>query len=115
MLTALADNLGNVAKACKQTDISRQSHYRWIKDDPEYTEAVQEQSEVGLDIAEAKLMERIESGDIRAIVFFLKTKGRKRGYGESQSVDIHTSYRPDKIELVTRSELDLESIGYKES
>ena len=115
MLLALANNLGNVSKACEQTNISRQSHYRWLKGDLKYSEAVLEQADAALDIAEYKLMEKIKSGDIRAIMFFLKTKGRKRGYGESPQVELNTHYKPERIELVTRAELSLEDIGFLET
>ena len=32
MLSALAESLGNSSTDCKATDISRQSHYRWLKE-----------------------------------------------------------------------------------
>lgn len=88
LLSALAEAHGNISTACKATDISRQTHYRWLKEDEEYAEAVSEQSETILDIAERKLLEKVEEGDLRAIMFLLKTKGKERGYDEKRTVSI---------------------------
>ena len=88
MLSSLANSLGNVAIACKEAGISRQTHYRWLKEDEDYAEAVLEQSEVVLDIAEAKLIERVQEGDLRAIMFLLKTKGKERGYDEKRTISL---------------------------
>ena len=74
MLTALAETWGRVSFACKKAGISRQTHYRWLKEDSDYAEAVQEQQEVTLDLAEAKLFELIQSGNMRAIIFLPEDK-----------------------------------------
>lgn len=42
-----------------------------------------------LDIAERRLFERINLGDIHSIMYFLDRKGRKRGYGEHIEQDIN--------------------------
>jgi hypothetical protein len=39
-----------------------------------------------VDVAESKLMAKIDAGDTTAIIFFLKTQGKGRGYVERQEV-----------------------------
>ena len=43
-----------------------------------------DQKEAILDFAESKLKQEINDGNITAIIFFLKTKGKIRGYVEKE-------------------------------
>lgn len=86
MVKALEKSLGVVTTACKNIGIDRATHYRWLEDDPEYKAAVQALSDVALDFAESKLHSLIHEGDTTATIFYLKTKGKQRGYIERQEV-----------------------------
>lgn len=86
MLKALEAKLGIVTAACSDVGISRQTHYNWLKDDPEYKRAVDELENVALDFAEGKLHEQIKSNNPTSTIFYLKTKGKKRGYIERQEI-----------------------------
>jgi hypothetical protein len=48
--------------------------------------ASEEAEHMLLDFAEAKLLQKIKAGDIASIIFYLKTKGKKRGYNERELV-----------------------------
>lgn len=96
MLVALEKSLGIVSTACKEIDISRQTHYRWQTEDEEYKRAVDDISEAAIDVAESELHKLIKKGDTTAIIFYLKTKGKKRGYIERQEVDVRT---PDGLTI----------------
>jgi hypothetical protein len=90
MLDALEKSLGVVTSACKSVDISRETHYRWLREDADYKAAVDELSDVALDFAESQLHKQIKDGNSTATIFFLKTKGKKRGYVERQELDVST-------------------------
>ena len=90
MLDALEKSLGVVTSACKNVGIARQTHYEWMKEDADYKAAVDELSDVAIDFAESQLHKQIREGNSTATIFFLKTKGKKRGYIERQEVDIQT-------------------------
>ena len=53
---------------------------------------------VSLDYAESKLLENIRANKETSIIFYLKTKGKKRGYSERSELDITTD--GDKINEV---------------
>lgn len=87
MIEALEKSLGVVTTACKTVGIARQTHYNWLKEDEQYKAAVDDISDVALDYAESKLHKQIGSDDTTAIIFYLKTKGKKRGYIEKQEIE----------------------------
>ena len=76
-----------VVEACKVVGISNKTHYNWLNNDPEYKDAVDSIQDYRLDQAERRLDELINDKNPTAIIFFLKTKGKKRGYVERQEVE----------------------------
>jgi len=94
MIEALQKQLGVVTAAVKDVGIARRTHYDWINDDPEYREAVENLPEFVLDFAENALFKLIQEKNVAATIFFLKTKGRSRGYIERP--DIHISQEVNK-------------------
>lgn len=80
-LKALQASLGNITGACLKVRISRQTYYNWMKN-PEFAEAVDNVNEANLDYAESKLLSLIRQENPTAIIFYLKTKGKNRGYIE---------------------------------
>lgn len=88
LVEALEKSLGVVSTACKAAGISRDTHYRWLKEDPDYKAQVEELSEVAVDFAESHLHKLIKDGNPAATIFFLKTKGKNRGYVERQEIAV---------------------------
>lgn len=84
MLQALEKSLGVVTTAARVVGIERTTHYNWMNTDEEYKEAVISIEDVALDFAESKLHSMINNEDTAATIFYLKTKGKKRGYIERQ-------------------------------
>jgi len=68
----------------------------------ELTEDLLVEDERATDRAEIKLMEAIEDGEIAAIIFRLKTKGKKRGYVERQEL---TGAGGDKVIIQVHGDL----------
>ena len=87
-LKALTLNSGHISEACKSANICRQTYYSWIEKDEEFRTMCDDVCESLLDLAESKLLENIRNNDNTAIIFFLKTKGRKRGYNESTQLEL---------------------------
>ena len=87
MLKALHETLGVVSPAVEQVGIHRSTHYNWMKSDEQYKQDVEDIQEFQLDFVESKLFENINSNDVPSTIFYLKTRGRKRGYIEKQEID----------------------------
>lgn len=98
MLSALEKSLGVVTVACKKANIPRSTYYKWLKEDTDFANAVKDIENIALDFAESQLHSQIESGNTSATIFYLKTKGKKRGYIEKQELDL-TSAQPVKIKV----------------
>ena len=81
-LDILKKNAGLVYLSCEKCGITAPTYYNWLRDDPSFAEAVKSINEGMLDFAEGALFEKIKNKDLTAIIFFLKTKGRERGYQE---------------------------------
>ncbi len=76
------EGLGIVTYACDKTGISRETFRQWKLKDPKFKAACDEVSDVVLDVVESKLLRKINDEDLTAIIFYLKTKGKHRGYVE---------------------------------
>lgn len=79
-IEALKMSLGIVTKACEATGIPRRTFYSWRATDEKFEQAVQEINEIALDFVETQLFNKIKKGDTTGIIFYLKCKGKKRGY-----------------------------------
>tara|TARA_R110002167_G_scaffold248354_1_gene454343 strand:+ start:1156 stop:1527 length:372 start_codon:yes stop_codon:yes gene_type:complete len=86
MLKALEKSLGVVTVACKKSDIPRSTYYKWLNEDEEFSEQVKDIENVALDFAESSLHEQIQEKNTSATIFYLKTKGKNRGYVERQEI-----------------------------
>ena len=84
LLTALEKSLGIVSTACESVGISRTTYYKYYNEDKDFKRSVDGISDIALDCAESQLFELIKEKNITAIIFYLKTKGKKRGYIEKQ-------------------------------
>jgi hypothetical protein len=86
MVEALKKTLGIVTTAASQVGISRNTHYTWMQEDPDYKAEVDGIADMAIDFAESSLQRQIQDGNTTATIFFLKTKGKDRGYVERQEV-----------------------------
>ena len=100
MIEALEQSLGIVTSACKKVGIGRTTHYEWLKTDEEYKKNVESIEDVALDFAESQLHLQIQEGSTASTIFYLKTKGKKRGYIERQEIQQETTYKSLDINII---------------
>lgn len=87
MIDAMRQCLGVASQAAKLCGIDRTTHYVWMSNDPEYKAAIEDTGEIALDYAESQLHKQIGEGQAASTIFYLKTKGKKRGYVERQEIE----------------------------
>lgn len=107
-LEALEKSLGIISTAAKKAKIDRSSIYRWIEDDPDFAAAIKDIDEIVLDFGESALHKQISIGVPTSTIFFLKTRGKKRGYfeyAETQSTNVNLNTElteEEKEEAISR-------------
>lgn len=77
---------GNIMNAAKRLKCTRQAIYQRIKNNEIFAAIREESLESRLDLAESQLDKNVKAGDQRAIEFFLKTIGKKRGYAPTLGI-----------------------------
>lgn len=95
MIVALQQTMGNITQACKIVKIDRTTHYDWLDKDATYADAVANIPEMVLDFVEAQLLKNISKGKETSTIFYLKTKGKGRGYVEKQEREITVKEFPE--------------------
>lgn len=90
----MLSNVWNITSACRRVGLTRTTYYDWVATDPNFKEMVDEVEDMKLDFVEDQAMKKIGEGCSRLIEFYLRTKGKKRGFTEEI-----TSYEDDTIEF----------------
>lgn len=91
-LVAFEKTLGVVTPAAQMIGVKRSTIYRWREMYPEFDAACKEISETAVDFVESKMFQKIERADKGSeslMIFYLKTKGKHRGYVEKQELDVN--------------------------
>jgi len=104
LLIALENTLGIVSDACKLVNLSRSTYYKYYNQDEQFKADADDVNNIALDFVESKLYKLIGDENITAIIFYLKTKGKKRGYSEKIEIEqeintIGTVIQSDPISL----------------
>ncbi len=85
-LVALGECDGNVTKACEMADVSRKEYNFWCAESQEFIANIDEVAEGILDGMEQILIDAAKNDNLTAVIFYLKCKGKGRGYVERQEV-----------------------------
>lgn len=75
---------GHVSNTCKALKLERRTYYDWLKIDW-FKQAIDDVNESFIDTAEIMLKRRQRKSDA-CLIFYLKTKGRSRGYDDRQTI-----------------------------
>lgn len=91
VLQVLKNNLGNISITCEKCGISRRTFYNYMNKYQAFAEEVEFINDINLDFAESMLLKNIREGKETSLIFYLKTKGKDRGYVEriEQKVEVN--------------------------
>lgn len=106
LLEALEQSLGIVTTACKIVGCARSTFYKYYKDDQDFRASVDELENLTLDFVESKLHKQIENDNTTATIFYLKTKGKKRGYIERKEVEMTAEVSTSKLSNEAKKKID---------
>jgi len=84
IVQAISKSNGLLTLAASKAGVSYRTIERYVHDYPSVATAVCEAKETMLDYVEGKLFTQIRDGNTVAILFYLKTQGKARGYIERQ-------------------------------
>ena len=84
----ITEKRGNLSAVARSFGRSRTWIYKTLNDKyPELWDVVEDARESLIDDAESELQKQMFKGNITALIFFLKTQGKKRGYIERQEIE----------------------------
>lgn len=86
LIECLEKTLGIVTQACKMANVGRTTFYNYYNSDEEFKKKVDDIESITLDFVESQLHKQIKDGNTTATIFYLKTKGKQRGYVERQEL-----------------------------
>ena len=97
MLEALEKSLGIVTNALKISGTAKTTYHRWINEDEAFAKDVKEVGNTALDFAESQLFKQMKDNNHSSTQFYLKNKGKGRGYGDK--LDITSNDEAIKIHI----------------
>jgi hypothetical protein len=82
VISALKATDGMLTYSAMILGVSYNTLRKYVQGNAKVQEVLYEIEEHALDIAETNLQQIAEGGDLKAIIFFLKNKGKRRGFGD---------------------------------
>lgn len=87
-LGSFKEGIGIITLALQRSGFDRSDYDKWYEEDDDFRKEVDFiRTEVVLDYAESCLHKAFQKGTATALAYFLKCKGKSRGYDDKSSVD----------------------------
>jgi len=106
LIEAIKGTGGVVSEVAERLGCGRSTVYRYVYRYPSVYEALEDECGELLDIAEGGLFDRVQKGDLKAIMFVLKTLGKNRGY--TTWIDLGATVRREIDDLIDALRLGLD-------
>ncbi len=97
-LAAIAESKGFVSTIADSMGCAFTTVYQWQKKNKVIKDAIEDERIRELDFAEGQLHTLMVEKNVAAVIFYLKTQGKARGYIEKTEID-YTQMVPDTINV----------------
>ena len=105
LLKALESSLGVITTALKATGLSRTNFYKWLKEDRDFADKVQEIENIQKDFIKSKYYECVKDKVPSVVIHAAKTK---LGWNETNNIDITSGNKPINMPVIKFVETDTE-------
>ena len=110
-IEAAKGSRGFITTIANRLGVSRQTVYNLMRKYTTFGQAVSDERETLKDFAEGKLLKQIEAENMTAIIFYLKTQAKDRGYIEK--IEIEHLLKKELEALLDTLQRELESDVYE--
>jgi gas vesicle protein len=87
ILEAIKDSGGIMSTIARKLGVTWHTADSWIRESGDLMEALKDEKETILDMAESTLLKRIKDGDEQSAKWYLSKIGKLRGYGDSLAIE----------------------------
>jgi hypothetical protein len=105
LLKALESSLGVVTTALKATDLSRTNFYKWMKEDEEFAQKVQDIQNIENDFIKSKYYECVKDKVPSVVIHAAKTR---LGWNETNKIDVTSDGKGINMPVITFVDTDTE-------
>lgn len=96
---ALTKSAGIVGLAAEALMVSRRTMHSWINSFPELQSHLADCKECNIDIAENGIIQNMKDRDNTAMIFYLRCQAKRRGFVQTEQVEIITNPYDNMSEL----------------
>jgi hypothetical protein len=97
ILKALESSLGVITTALKATGLSRTNFYKWLKEDEEFAQKVQEIQNIENDFIKSKYYECVKDKVPSVVIHAAKTR---LGWNETNKLDVTSGGKPIDMPVI---------------
>lgn len=87
ILEAIKGSGGIMSTIARKLGVTWHTADSWIRESGELMEALKDEKETILDMAESTLLQKIKEGDEQSAKWYLSKIGKLRGYGDSVAIE----------------------------
>ncbi len=98
-LQELKNNFGVIQDACEAVSMGTTTYQRWMEEDVEFAKKVNEIIGTQVLFVEGKLFKKVKEENLDGIKFYLKCKGKSRGWVEGDNIIIQQNNVNQTVDL----------------